>query len=346
MEKGGAQKLIFDILTTKKSSVNIAIFTLKNTNSFYIDQLKKNKIQIFKSNTNRYWSIKNLVQIKKISKNFDVIHCHLFQAQYNFAIAKFIFRLDIPSVVTEHSTHNRRRKKIFRPIDRFSYSQFDCIVAVSKGVKKNLKDWLGEDNRVSIVQNGIKLSSKNTHTSHKDIRFENGTVSLLMVARFTDSKNHIMLLDALKILPSNFKLVLAGDGENLKNIKKYTHLLGLENRVQFLGHINDLSKVYKKADIYVQASNWEGFSLSTLEAMSYGLPVLGTNVTGLRELLYNSGLIIENNNHVELRNEILKLYHDRTKMLNLSKLSITTSYNYDIKKTINSYMNIYQDILY
>ena len=71
--------------------------------------------------------------------------------------------------------------------------------------------------------------------------------------------------------------------------------LGLEGKVRFLGHVDDVRGLLKKADIFLIPSRWEGFGLAAVEAMNAGLPVIASDVAGLREIVGRtppSGLLV------------------------------------------------------
>jgi glycosyltransferase involved in cell wall biosynthesis len=122
---------------------------------------------------------------------------------------------------------------------------------------------------------------------------------LICVARLVQGKRHGVLLEALHRLRSqgaDFDCQLVGDGPWLETIRAQATSLGLAERVHFLGtrRPEEVRRLLADADVFVLASIWEGLPGSVLEAMAAGLPVVGTNVNGIRELVVDgeTGLLV------------------------------------------------------
>lgn len=103
-------------------------------------------------------------------------------------------------------------------------------------------------------------------------------INILMVGRLQHPKQPCRAVEILSLLPNNFRLVVAGDGEGLSEMTGLVSKYGLESRVSFLGALKheNLPSVYLKSDIYLSVSDYEGMSISLLEALQMGLPVVTT----------------------------------------------------------------------
>jgi len=107
---------------------------------------------------------------------------------------------------------------------------------------------------------------------------------LLMVARFAPQKDHTTLFRALAELTDlDWNLDLVGTGPLRELAQEQANALGLESRVRFLGMREDVPQLIAGAQVYLLISNWEGLPRSILEAMRAGLPVVATDVGGVRE---------------------------------------------------------------
>jgi glycosyltransferase involved in cell wall biosynthesis len=84
-----------------------------------------------------------------------------------------------------------------------------------------------------------------------------------------------------------FELNLVGDGEQRPALERMVSELGLTRRVRFAGWVSreHIADHYRSADIFVTATTWEGMPNTVLEAMACGLPIIGTQASGLRELV-------------------------------------------------------------
>ncbi len=104
-----------------------------------------------------------------------------------------------------------------------------------------------------------------------------------MVARFTDFKDHGVLLRAFARVPEGIRLKLVGDGETLDAARKLAEDLGIRGRVEFKGSRGDVPEILAQSDIFVLASKTETLPISILEAMRAGLPVVASDVGGVSE---------------------------------------------------------------
>ncbi len=116
----------------------------------------------------------------------------------------------------------------------------------------------------------------------------------VMVARFAPQKRHDLLIDALDLLPPYVRVVFVGDGPDLGMVKARAARFG--DRIEFADS-NDVEMSLVSADAFVMVSNYEGLSISMLEAMSVGLPVVISRLDGAAEAIENGvhGLFVDPN---------------------------------------------------
>lgn len=104
-------------------------------------------------------------------------------------------------------------------------------------------------------------------------------------ARLEPGKGHKPLITVLKELPDDYHLVLAGDGSLKQQLRTHAISLSLEGRVHFLGNVQDMQVFYSAINVFCLFSEREGLPLSILEAMACGLPIVASDVGGIREVL-------------------------------------------------------------
>jgi glycosyltransferase involved in cell wall biosynthesis len=139
-----------------------------------------------------------------------------------------------------------------------------------------------------------------------------GEVVIGHVARFMPVKNHMLLVNAMARVArvrSNCRLALIGDGVLRPHVEHEVSRLGIQDRVAFLGHLTDLPAVYRDLDIAVLSSVSEATSISILEAMASGLPVVATAVGGTPELLAHgeAGLLVPSEDADALADALVRL---------------------------------------
>jgi glycosyltransferase involved in cell wall biosynthesis len=116
-------------------------------------------------------------------------------------------------------------------------------------------------------------------------------------ARLESVKAHHVLINALSQLPNNIGLLLAGTGSLQDELTQLVISLHLENRVFFLGHIEDMTSFYPLIDVFCLSSSDEGLPLAPLEAQSCGVPAVLTDVGGCKEAICNvTGRVVPPNN--------------------------------------------------
>lgn len=116
------------------------------------------------------------------------------------------------------------------------------------------------------------------------LRIADGEIMLLNVAELADRKNQKVIVNAMSRVKNNkVKLFIAGHGALKNELTDQIESLGLEERVTLLGYRDDVRDLYKAADIFVLPSQREGFGIAAIEAMASGLPIITSNVNGIKE---------------------------------------------------------------
>ena len=139
---------------------------------------------------------------------------------------------------------------------------------------------------------------------------------ILAVGRLSPQKQFDQLMNAFATLAGgldNWQLVIVGEGQERDKLVALSVSLGIKNRVHLPGRVKAVSMWYRRADIFVLSSKYEGFPNALVEAMSYGLPVISYDCdTGPAELIESgvNGYLVENNNEVELYKKLEKLAID------------------------------------
>lgn len=118
---------------------------------------------------------------------------------------------------------------------------------------------------------------------------------VISVGKLDDQKNHALLIRAFSKLAEQFpswKLVIFGEGPLRSDLEKLIDSLGMQGRILFPGRCDNVIEEMNKSRIFAFSSNYEGMSNAILEAVSVGLPVVTTNVSGAYELVKDGGYVI------------------------------------------------------
>lgn len=351
---GGAEKLIEDTLPIlhKKENLEVELLLLTDKNNVFSENLKKQGVEINVIGTKNIYSPTNIFSIRRFIKNndFDIIHAHLFPTLYWTALAtKTLLNKKFNLILTEHNTRNGRRAHFFfRPVEKFIYNEYDKVVSISQKTEDNLIDWLGvkKNNKFTIVENGIDTQKFNEAEAYSKEELcstcSEDDIFITMVGRFSKQKDQKTLIKAMEQIDDKSHLFLVGEGQLLEEHKKYAENLDLDNKVHFLGFRNDIERILKTSDIVVLSSHWEGFGLAAVEGMAAGKPVIASDVSGLREVVINAGLLFEQGNEKELADIICKLISDRKYYELISQKCLNKSKEYDIQNMCEQLLNLYK----
>ena len=182
------------------------------------------------------------------------------------------------------------------------------MVCVSDGTVRQMVEIGINPRRIQIILNGID-------TALFSFAGPRPGESAVTVARLSPEKDIGSLLRAVAIIREtcpSFRLEIAGDGVCMADLQAAVRNLGLENQVRFLGQVRDVRAVLERASLFILPSLTEGVSLTLLEAMACGLPVVATRVGGTPEVVADgeTGLLVPPGSPVELAQAILKLLQE------------------------------------
>lgn len=338
LEIGGAQRLLADLLPLQASAAKVSLLIYERVHNDFEKSLEQVGINTICLNEHNFHNPCVIIRMRRIFKDYDLIHAHLFPTIYWASLAAR--GLNIKLVYTEHSTSNSRRNKwYFRPIERFMYGRYDKIISISQQTQDALITWLGQhDKRFVVINNGVdtdKFASVNIPVIPK---------SLIMVSRFASSKDQETVIRAMKYIDKDATLHFVGDGENRKYCEALTKELGLSDRVQFLGSRSDVPELVASSYIGIQSSNWEGFGLTAVEIMACGKPVIATNVDGLKQVVEGAGEIFDVGSAAELAARVNYLLSDKEYYQFMSDRCRQRAKEYDISMMSEKYLRLYKSL--
>jgi glycosyltransferase involved in cell wall biosynthesis len=350
---GGASKLIYDLLPRMVQQGNeCELLILTKNHSKYIKDLRKQGVlvNIVPKEIKGPWAKIQYIKCWIEKGCYDVIHANLFPITYYCSIIKRILGNKCPPLVmTEHSTDNRRRHKAYlRPLEKFIYKKYDHVISISDKTQENLCKWLNTEGnkRFSVIENGIDVetfrAAKQLEKKVVCENYEEGDILLLTVGSFTPQKNHEKLLEAVALLPPNYKLLLCGEGPLETEIKGKVEKLRLGDRVVFLGFRKDVARIMHTADILVIPSIWEGFGLIAVEGMACGIPIAASDVPGLSEVVGNAGVKFDSKDADSIAEIVKGLRNNSNQYVVLGN---KRAEKYNIQKTTSLYVGIYKNLI-
>jgi len=347
---GGAEKLIIDY-TPKivEKGVEMDVLVLNGDKHPFLEKLEKTGCcKIFSLTSKSVYNPFLVFKLIPFLKKYDLIHVHLFPALYWVSIAKLISFSKTKIVYTEHSTYNRRRGNwLFSFLDRIVYHQYQKIIVVSEQVKASLQDHLPlKSTRFEIIPNGIAIDSLKNVPPHRraDFNLNNDDNLIIQVSRFSKQKNQTLLIKAIPHMKTPVRLLFVGDGKYIEDSKALVKKLHMEDQVLFLGVRMDVDRLLKMSDVFVLSSHYEGLSISSLEAMASGIPVIASDVPGLNDLVKGYGILFPKGDEKLLALEIDRLFEDSEYYRKTAQSCMDRAEQFSITNTIQKHYNLYREI--
>ncbi|MDD1596977.1 glycosyltransferase [Riemerella anatipestifer] len=350
LSTGGAEKLIVETLPLlgENKDLEVELLLLNGSETPFYKELASNPaIKIHFLSKGSVYNPLLIFKLIPFVNRYDIIHVHLFPAQYFVVLAKFISFSKAKLIFTEHSTSNRRlQNPKYKWIEQFIYHKYSKIICITEGVRSELKRCLNIPNRkLKVIQNGINIDKIGKEKSYKktDLGFSQYDKILIKVAGFRREKDQDTVIKCLKKLPENYKLILVGDGERRQEIEQLIRDKQLEKRVFLLGIRNDVISLIKMCDIAVLSSHWEGFGLAAAEAMACGISTVASNVKGLNKVVEDGGLLFEKGDVEDLKEKILSL-ENPDYYVEISNKGKIKARKYDICNMIDSLYHMYLQV--
>lgn len=272
-----------------------------------------------------------------INKNgkFDVIHAHDWLVASSAKTLKQSF--GIPLVATIHATEAGRNSGIHNESQRYindtewllTYEATEVIVN-SNFMKGHVQSLFGLPfDKINVIPNGINLTNFNgierDYEFRRQYAMDNEKI-ILYVGRLVYEKGVQHLIAAMPKILSNYndaKLIIAGRGGMMDELRAEASNLGLNDKIYFTGYLNSkqVQKMYKCADVAVFPSTYEPFGIVALEAMLAGVPTVVSDVGGLDEIVTHGvdGMKSYAGNANSIADSVTALLYDHQLATNVSK---------------------------
>ncbi len=338
--EGGAQHMVYELLKylDKEQFEPIVLCYEEKCGS----ELEKKVEALFDVH---YLNAKGSVTFQKVHKVFskikelvpDVIHAHLGGLVY--ATLWAVLGKNRKLLITAHTKPNRafgRSEPLIRWLLRHR-KKGTKVVAVSKKNHKMLVEYLSNDANCAFVNNGIDI--ENFYRKKHDV------FTYINVARQDENKNQAAIIESFyeihKQYP-NTRLLLVGDGPCHGMLKEKAEELGLSSCVEFPGMVGDAENYYAIADVYVQSSHIEAMPLSVLEAMAAKLPIVSTDVGGLRDIVEKNGILVPDGSVEDLSRAMLEIYKmSEQEREEMGKYSLSLVQAYSAERMAREYERLY-----
>lgn len=290
-------------------------------------------------------TIHRVVKTKKI----DVVHANstfagVLMYLYTF-MNKKVFYIYSPHGYYSFKSMGKAKKVIVSFVEKQINKSSNLIIHVSPSEEREaIKKKLVNPEKSIVILNGSK--DPKVTSIHK----ANGVFTIVNLARVDDQKNPFEFIEiAKKVLERNLnaQFIWAGNGKYLQEAREKVRAYGLEERVRFIGFSKAKEEILQHSDLYLSTSHYEGLPFAVVEAMSYRLPLLLTNITGHTDLIEgrNNGLLFKNNKDQTIYDFVQNLIHNRENWHSLSDGSYHVfNKRFNTQQMLKKLTRVYQNI--
>jgi glycosyltransferase involved in cell wall biosynthesis len=294
-----------------------------------------------KRNPNFFSDRKALKKIKTIIEEFkpDIVHTHAAKA--GALGRKAAFDCKVPVVVHTfhghvfHSYFGKFKTEIFRRIEKRLASKSSGIIAISAQQRNELSDKyaIANKNKIEVIPLGfdlnpfqVDLEIKRQKTREK-FNLTDDQIAIAIIGRLAPIKNHKLFLDSIEIvnLKTSKKPVffIVGDGETRKEIDIQIEKIKTNQTIdiRLTSWIHDIKTFNAGMDIICLTSNNEGTPVSLIEAQACNIPVISTDVGGVKDIINENetGFVVPKNNPEKFAEKLLELIEDEKKREKMSQ---------------------------
>lgn len=335
---GGSTQVVFDVVSelSATSIVHLIVF-FNNVDEKYNELLRNKNIKVYFLNKKQGFDILFLGRLRKTIREIkpDIISSHL---SCTFYLSLVVNPNKILIYHTIHSLPSFDLPRIYRLfLQRRIKKNMIRLIGCSKYVTNEARLLYKVD--VQTIENGILLPKfKERLEKHYD---------LCCVGRFCTNKHFMELLEAineLKNIGINCRLCICGDGPEKMNLIEYINNHKLSSLIKVFGKEKNVSDIYKDSKFYISFTEREGFPITYLEALAFGLPIISSNIPSIKEIVidgYNGYLFDLYNKEQSINTIKTALKIEEYDYHKLSSNSKEIASNYTRQKMASKYFNLF-----
>ena len=292
-----------------------------------------------------------------INQKLDILHVHyaIPHASAAFSAQQILKtrNIDLPFITTLHGTDITLlgKDKSFQPVIEFAINQSDAVTAVSESLKEDTYQFFDINKDIKVIPNFIDPS---LYRFAEDIELraqfaEKDEVIITHISNFRKVKR---VDDVIRIFEGvqqqlSAKLLMVGDGPELHQVKNLARVLGISDKVFFLGKSKRIEQITSISDVFLLPSETESFGLVALEAMASGVAVVSSNVGGLPEVNKDgvTGFLNEVGDIEGMITSVLTILKDKDTLARFKTNALEHSQKFELNKIVPVYENLYLSLV-
>lgn len=319
------------------------------TNSTTERRLADAHIPVWHLNKPQGFDPRMFASLSRVFREFkpQIVHTHLAVQRYVFPV---LLRKRGVVVHTLHNLAEHETDAFGRVVHWFAFRHSVLPVAISREVAASVKRTYGVECQ-AIIPNCIPVEDYEHNPDEGNgwrqlVGIAPNAIVFTCVGRLEPQKNPLLLLKAFSELKDpRAHLVLLGNGSLWEQVVAYTRSHNLGDRVHQLGKRENVSDVLAASDVFVLGSNWEGNPLAVMEAMAAGLPVIGTRVGGIPELVESGveGLLVPAGDSAAFGSAMQFLLDNPERRLAMAEAARTRAHvDFKLERMVQGYSDFYR----
>lgn len=325
---------------------------LKNQYGLTMHEINFSRNPLNPANIKAYKQLKKLQQANK----YDLIYC---QQPISGMMGRLLGKkFKIPVIYTAHGFHFFKgcsivNKLVYKPVEKWLAKYTDILITINQEDYENAKKMKAKKvfkiNGIGIDSAKFNIPAFDKGEFKNELGIPNDYKVITTISEINKNKNYITMLQAIKKLAEtmpNIRFVSCGTGVWDAKIKEYAKDLGVDDKCLFLGYRKDIAKILSISDIFMHASHREGLTLSVMEAMSFGVPCVVSNVRGNRDLIVDGkgGFVVEPDDADAFCAEIAQILQDEELYNKFKEFNIEQSKQYTIESVKAELEKIYEEL--
>jgi L-malate glycosyltransferase len=239
----------------------------------------------------------------------------------------------------------------YERVNTMSVESSDAITAVSNFMAEEARNNLGIGKKIHVIPNFVDHHQYQPAPCELIEARDEEAITLIHVSNFRPVKRVEDLIYAMCVVAKKVpdaKLILVGDGPDRRRVERLVDKMGLKKNVRMMGYRSDVPEILRCADALLMASETESASLTILEAMSSGLPVIATEVGGIPEQVEDgvNGFLVPVKRPDDIAEAVLKLNADVNLQMKMGENSRKTVIEkYTVDRVFDQYLEIYKSVI-
>ncbi|NTV90030.1 MAG: glycosyltransferase family 4 protein [Clostridiales bacterium] len=298
--KAGTERYVQTLITEMNGKKLKAYFAC-NIEGLLLERMQEAGIETFRIKMNSRFDLMAAWKLSKLCRRLgiDIIHAQFLRENY-IAMLSRIFNPKVGVVYTNHFImENNAVTKFSNRI--LTHLQAGIIAVCNKGREVMISNGM-DGRKMKVLFNAVDPAvwgKRGESTLRTEFGIDEDEFVMLCASRFAHDKGHAYLVRSVARLKQlagrKFRMVLAGDGPLMDEIKAMTEELGLKEEIIFTGFRSDIKNLYDGSDLYINSSAHEASSFNIIEALACGLPVIAADMGGNSDIVNaenNCGLLV------------------------------------------------------